>query len=57
VQDPAVTLPPVPLVSVAGDLDSFDRVTVGFALAGLLRGMNQAIALCESAAAAFGGAG
>jgi hypothetical protein len=56
-QDPAVTLPPVPLVSIAGDLESFDHATIGFALAGLLRGMNRAIALCETATAAFSEAG
>src|SRR5262245_5525230 len=30
-QDPAVTLPPVPLLSIAADLDVFDRDTIGFA--------------------------
>jgi hypothetical protein len=42
-QDPAVTLPPVPLLSIAADLDAFDKDTVGFALATLLRGRNAAL--------------
>ena len=43
VQDPAVTLPPVPLLSIAADLDHYDRDTIGFALATLLRGRNAAL--------------
>jgi N-acetylated-alpha-linked acidic dipeptidase len=42
-QDPAVTLPPVPLLSIAADLDHFDKDTIGFALATLLRGRNAAL--------------
>ena len=42
-RDPAVTLPPVPLLSIAADLDVFDQHTIGFALATLLRGRNAAI--------------
>ncbi len=48
-QDPAVTLPPVPLLSIAGDLDVFDKDTVGFALATLLKGRNAALAAIERA--------
>ena len=42
-QDPAVTLPPVPLLSIAADLDAFDADTIGFALATLLKGRNAAL--------------
>ena len=42
-QDPAVTLPPVPLLSIAADLDHYDKDTIGFALATLLRGRNAAL--------------
>jgi hypothetical protein len=42
-QDPAVTLPPVPLLSIAADLDAYDKDTIGFALATLLRGRNAAL--------------
>ena len=42
-QDPAVTLPPVPLLSIAADLDVFDTDTLGFALATLLKGRNAAL--------------
>jgi Peptidase family M28 len=42
-QDPAVTLPPVPLLSIAADLDVYDRDSIGFALATLLRGRNAAL--------------
>ena len=51
-QDPAVTLPPVPLLSIAADLDVFDKDTVGFALATLLRGRNAALAAIDAAAMA-----
>jgi hypothetical protein len=43
VQDPAVSLPPVPLLSIAADLDHYDKDTIGFALATLLRGRNAAL--------------
>jgi N-acetylated-alpha-linked acidic dipeptidase len=43
VQDPAVTLPPVPLLSIAADLADYDKDTIGFALATLLRGRNAAL--------------
>lgn len=51
-QDPAVTLPPVPLLSIAGDLDAFDKDTVGFALASLLKGRNAALSAIERASEA-----
>jgi len=51
-QDPAVTLPPVPLLSIAADLDMFDRDSIGFALATLLRGRNAALDAIDRADAA-----
>jgi len=52
-QDPAVTLPPVPLLSIAADLDIFDKDTIGFALATLLRGRNAVLATIDRAATAI----
>jgi N-acetylated-alpha-linked acidic dipeptidase len=52
-QDPAVTLPPVPLLSIAADLDIFDQDTIGFALATLLRGRNAALAAIDAASTAI----
>jgi len=51
-QDPAVTLPPLPLLSIAGDLDIYDDETRGFALATLLRGRNAALDAIDKAAQA-----
>jgi hypothetical protein len=51
-QDPAVTLPPVPLLSIAADLDEYDKDTIGFALATLLRGRNAALDAIDRATAA-----
>ena len=51
-QDPAVTLPPLPLLSIAGDLDIYDDATRGFALATLLRGRNAAFDAIDRAAQA-----
>jgi N-acetylated-alpha-linked acidic dipeptidase len=51
-QDPAVTLPPVPLLSIAADLDHYDEDTIGFALATLLRGRNAALDAIDRADAA-----
>jgi len=51
-QDPAVTLPPVPLLSIAADLDVYDRNCIGFALATLLRGRNAALDAIDRADAA-----
>lgn len=48
-QDPAVNLPPVPLLSIAGDLDVFNQETIGFALATLLKGRNAALAAIDRA--------
>jgi len=51
-QDPAVTLPPVPLLSIADDLGIYDKDTIGFALATLLRGRNAALDAIDRADAA-----
>jgi hypothetical protein len=51
-QDPAVTLPPVPLLSIAADLDVYDSDSIGFALATLLRGRNAALDAIDRADAA-----
>jgi N-acetylated-alpha-linked acidic dipeptidase len=51
-QDPAVTLPPVPLLSIASDLAVYDKNTIGFALATLLRGRNAALDAIDRADAA-----
>jgi len=52
-QDPAVTLPPVPLLSIAADLDQYDEDTIGFALATLLRGRNAVLDAIDRADAAM----
>jgi N-acetylated-alpha-linked acidic dipeptidase len=52
-QDPAVTLPPVPLLSIAADLDVYDKDSIGFALATLLRGRNAALDAIDRADAAL----
>jgi hypothetical protein len=46
-------LPPVPLLSIAADLDIFDKDTIGFALATLLRGRNAALAAIDAASMAI----
>jgi hypothetical protein len=48
-----VTLPPVPLLSIAADLDVFGEDTIGFALATLLRGRNAALAAIDAAGMAI----
>ena len=47
-----MTLPPVPLLSIAADLDAYDRDSIGFALATLLRGRNAALDAIDRANAA-----
>ena len=51
-QDLAVTLPPVPLLSIAADLGVYDKDSIGFALATLLRGRNAALDAIDRANAA-----
>jgi hypothetical protein len=48
-QDPAVTFPPVPLLSIAADLADMKDELIGFALADLMRGRNAALAAIEAA--------
>jgi hypothetical protein len=50
-QDPAMTLPPVPALGVAAEIDRFDAATVGFALTTLLRGRNHVEATARRATA------
>jgi len=52
-QDPAVTLPPFPLLSIAADRDLYENDTIGFALGSLLRGRNAALDAIERADAAM----
>jgi Peptidase family M28 len=52
-QDPAVTLPPVPLLSIAADLEAYDKETIGFAMATLLRGRNAALDAIDRADSAI----
>ena len=52
-RDPAVTLPPVPLLSIAADLGVFDAETIGFALATLLRGRDAALSAIDNAMTAI----
>jgi len=42
-------LPPLPLLSIAADLDVFDKGTIGFALASLLRWRSAALAAIDNA--------
>jgi len=48
-QDPAVTLPAIPALALAHELDAFDEGTMGFALTTLLRGRNQLVATARQA--------
>jgi hypothetical protein len=50
VQDPAMNLPPIPVLGVAAELDRFDDHTIGFALTTLLRGRNHVEATARRAA-------
>jgi hypothetical protein len=52
-QDPAVTLPPVPLSSSAAEVNVFDGDSIGFALATFLRGRNAALDAIDRADAAL----
>lgn len=47
--DPALTVPPLPTLSAAGDLDSHDESTVGFATTQLLRGQNRLVSALNQA--------
>jgi hypothetical protein len=48
-QDPALTLPPIPVLAVAAELDAFGADEIGFALTALLRGRNHVVAAARRA--------
>ena len=48
--DPALTIPPLPTLATATELDHFDATTLGFALNQLTRGQNRVVAALRSAA-------
>jgi len=48
-QDPAMTLPPIPVLGVAAEIDRFGEDTIGFALTTLLRGRNHVEATARRA--------
>jgi hypothetical protein len=48
--DPALTIPPLPTLATATELDHFDVTTLGFALNQLTRGQNRVVAALRSAA-------
>jgi hypothetical protein len=48
-QDPAVTLPAIPALALAAELDSFGPDDMGFALTTLMRGRNHVIAAARQA--------
>jgi hypothetical protein len=48
-QDPAVTLPPIPALALAAELDGFGSADMGFALTTLVRGRNHVIAAARQA--------
>lgn len=47
--DPALTIPPLPTLSTAKELDDFDDRTLGFALNQLTRGQNRVVAALRGA--------
>jgi hypothetical protein len=47
--DPAVTIPQLPTLSAAGELDRFDADSLGFALTQLTRGQNRVVATLRAA--------
>ena len=47
--DPALTVPPLPTISVAGDLDHYANGTEGFALTQLTRGQNRLVSAIRQA--------
>ena len=48
--DPALTIPPLPTIATATELDNFDDKTLGFALTQLTRGQNRLVSALRSAA-------
>jgi hypothetical protein len=47
--DPAVTIPPLPTLSAAAELDRFEAHSLGFALTHLTRGQNRVVATLRAA--------
>ncbi|WP_349365806.1 MAG: M28 family peptidase [Nitratireductor rhodophyticola] len=47
--DPALTIPPLPSIAAAADLDDFDENTLGFAKTQLVRGQNRLISALRQA--------
>ena len=47
--DPALTIPPLPSIAQAAELDQFDETTIGFARTQLVRGQNRLISALRQA--------
>ncbi|WP_309084895.1 M28 family peptidase [Chelativorans sp.] len=47
--DPALTIPPLPSIAAAADLDRFDETTLGFAKTQLVRGQNRLVSALRQA--------
>jgi N-acetylated-alpha-linked acidic dipeptidase len=47
--DPALTIPPLPSIAAAAELDKFDATTLGFAKTQLVRGQNRLISALRQA--------
>lgn len=47
--DPALTIPPLPSIAEAAELDKFDENTIGFARTQLVRGQNRLISALRQA--------
>ena len=47
--DPAVTIPPLPTISVATELDHHGEATLSFALTQLMRGQNRLVSALNRA--------
>jgi len=47
--DPALTIPPLPSIAAATELDKFDETTIGFAKTQLVRGQNRLISALRQA--------
>jgi N-acetylated-alpha-linked acidic dipeptidase len=47
--DPALTIPPLPTISTATELDDFDANKIGFALTQLTRGQNRLVSALRQA--------
>lgn len=47
--DPALTIPPLPSIAAAAELDKFDETTIGFARTQLVRGQNRLISALRQA--------